>query len=385
MANPSWMALSRRALMIVALCLLLATALPAVAKSPRRPVAVVGSIEVSPEGGLGRIEIHRDLAAVLQRDEGIVSLVDISRPAGPEVVGRFDDGATGSLDGDLAFSSDGKWLIYARQTVQFSRDGIHVIDISDPAAPALASYSPAGGTLRIAHHDDGSTEWVVAMDAIAGLVVYRFEPTAGVLVPVHVSPLPALKVGGPASGGIQILRDPILDTTLMYASTGRTGVEVFDFADPTNPQLLGAWSDIGLAEVEVKISGKKRTIYGASEYWFDAQQEPLVVQLDASKLDNIKQVRVLGTDSTADDRFRVQGMAVRGANLFAAHSELGLVMFTSRLDVGLSVASFHDRRNAAAGVFGDKNHTFDIEFAKGLAYVTDAATGVLTILRSSLF
>ena len=385
MANPFEMALSRRALTIVSLLLLLPTALPAAAKGPRRPIAVVGSLEVSTEGGLGRVEIHRDLAAVLQRDEGIVSLVDISRPADPEVVGRFDDGATRSLDGDLVFSSDGDWLIYARQTEQFSRDGIHVIDVSDPAAPALASYSPAGGTLRIAHHDDGSTEWVVAMDAIAGLVVYRFEPTAGVLVPVHVSPLPGLKVGGPASAGIQIVRDPILDTTLMYAATGMTGVEVFDFSDPTNPQLLGAWSEIGLAEVEVKVTGKKRTIYGASEYWFDSQQEPLVVQLDASKLDNIKQTRVLGTDAAADDRFRVQGMAVKGPNLFAAHSELGLVMFTPRLDVGLRLASFHDPRNAAAGVFGDKNYTFDIEFGRGLAYVTDAATGVLTILRSPLF
>lgn len=378
------MALRRRALTIAALVLLLPAAVPAGAKSPSS-VAVVGSLEVSADGGLGRVEIHRDLAAVLQRDEGIVSLVDISRPSTPEVVGRFDDGATGSLDGDLAFSSDGRWIFYARQTVQFSRDGIHVIDVSDPEAPTLASYQAAGGTLRIAYHDDGSAEWVVAMDAIAGLVVYRFEPAAGVLVPVHVSPLPELKVGGPASAGIQIVHDPILDTTLMYAATGKTGVEVFDFSDPTSPQLLGAWSEMGLAEIEVKVTGKKRTIYGASEYWFDAQQEPLVVQLDASNLEDIKQVRVLGTDSAADDRFRVQGMAVKGRNLFAAHSELGLVMFTPRLDVGLFLASFKDRRNAGAGVFGEKNYTFDIEFDKGLAYVTDAATGVLTILRSSLF
>ena len=358
--------------------------LGAQAKSPR-PVDVVASLEVSKDAGLGRIEIHGGMAAILQRDEGIVSLVDISNPARPKIVGRFDDDASQSLDGDLAFSSDGRWLFYARQTVQFSRDGIHVIDVSDPAAPSLASYQPGGGSLRVDYFDDGTTEWVVSMDAIAGLVVYRFESTAGVLIPVHVSPLPELKVGGPASAGIEILQDPILEKPLMYAATGKTGVEVYDFSDPTNPQLLGAWPDLGLAEIEVKVSGKKRTIYGASEYWFDAQQEPVVVELDASNLSKIKRVRVFRTGSAPDDRFRVQGMAVNGSTLFAAHSELGLVMFTPRLDLGLSLATFNDERNGAAGVLGQDNYTFDVEFRKGLAYVTDAATGTLTIIRSTFF
>jgi hypothetical protein len=375
---------SRRALAALVGMLLVPGSLHASAKSPR-PVQVVASLEVSTEAGLGRIEIHADVAAILQRDEGIVSLVDISNPARPKVLGRFDDDARQSLDGDLAFSSDGRWIFYARQTVQFSRDGIHVLDVSDPAAPSLASYQPAGGTLRVDYFDDGTNEWVVTMDAIAGLVVYRFEATTGVLIPVHVSPLPELKVGGPASAGIEIMRDPILEIPLMYASTGKTGVEVFDFSDPTNPELLGAWGDLGLAEIEVKVSGKKRTIYGASEYWFDAQQEPVVVELDASNLSKIKRVRVLTTRSVPDDRFRVQGMALSGGTLFAAHSELGLVMFTPKLDVGLSLANFDDERNGAAGVLGQANYTFDVEFRKGLAYVTDAATGTLTIIRSAWF
>src|SRR5688572_2887908 len=134
--------------------------------------SIAGAIEVSKAGGLGRVELHGDLAAVLQRDEGIVALVDVSNRARPRVVGRYDDGATQSLDGDLAFSSDGRWLFYARQTVQFSRDGLHVIDVSDPKQPTLRVYQPGGGALRVAHYDDGTDEWVVLMDAVTGMVVY---------------------------------------------------------------------------------------------------------------------------------------------------------------------------------------------------------------------
>lgn len=380
------MTVSRRALPVFVLGLLVAGSLHAHAETRSlRATEVVASLEISEDAGLGRIDIHGDLAAVLQRDEGIVSLVDISVPADPIILGRFDDDARQSLDGDLAFSSDGRWLFYARQTVQFFKDGIHVLDVSDPTAPRHASYQPGGGSLRVGYFDDGTNEWVVALDAITGFVVYRFEPTSGVLIPVHISPLPGLKVGGPASAGIQILQDPILKKPLMYAATGKTGVEVFDFSDPTNPELLGSWGDMGLAEIEVKVSGKKRTIYGASEYWFDKTQEPVVIELNASELSKIKGFRTFRTGAEPDDRFRVQGMALSGTTVVAAHSELGVVAFTPRVGHGLQLATFDDKRNSAAGVFGDGNYSFDIELRKGLAYVTDAATGTLTIIRSSLF
>ena len=343
----------------------------------------VGAVEISKDGGLGRVELHKDLAAVLQRDEGIVSLVDVSRPSRPKVVGRYDNDAQESFDGDLAFSSDGKWLFYARQTHEFSMDGVHVLDVSDPANPSLASYQPAGGTLRIGYFDDGDAEWVVIMDAIDGMVVYRFEPTTGSLVPVHVSPLPPLKVGGPASAGVVITRDPILDIPLLYAATGRTGVEVYDFSDPTDPQLLGEWPDLGLAEIEVRVEGKKRTIYGASEYWFAKQQEPVVVQLDASKLDRIRLVRTYALDLPPEDRFRVQGLALYGDVLYAAHSETGLVAFAPNGGVA-SRTTFRDPRNKNPGVIGEANYTFDVEVRGAYAYVTDAATGVLSILKHPL-
>jgi hypothetical protein len=344
---------------------------------------LVGSLEVSESAGLGRIELHDDIAAVLQRDEGIVSLVDVANPAKPEVVGRYDDDARQSLDGDIVFSTDGQWLIYARQTVQFSLDGVHVIDVSDPSAPALRSYQPAGGTLRIAHHDDGTNEWVVAMDAIAGLVVYRFEPTTGILIPVHASPLPfTSKVGGPASAGIVIQEDPIEKKTLLYAASGGSGLEVFDFSDPTNPAQVGSWSDTGLAEIEVRVTGKKRTVFAASEYWFDAQSRPEIVRLDATKLGAIKQTQVMHLNCPPEDRYRVQGMAFAGEDLYAAHSSVGLLAYWDDSDHSFStfVPFARAPRNELARVL-EAPYVFDVEAVGDHLYATDAATGMLSIIE----
>lgn len=340
---------------------------------------IAGALEVSKSAGLGRIELNGDLAAVLQRDEGIVALVDVSDRSRPKVLGRYDDGASQSLDGDLVFSSDGNWIIYARQTVQFSKDGVHVLDVSDPKNPTLASYQPGGGSLRIEHYDDGTTEWVIVMDAITGMVVYRFEPATGVLVPVHVSPLPALKVGGPASAGLVVKNDPILKKPLLYASTGRTGVEVFDFSDPTSPVLLGSWSELGLAEIEVLVKGKKRLIYGAAEYWFTKTNAPVVVELDASKLGNIDLKRNLSMGCKTDDSQRVQGMALAGDNLYVANSGVGLPVYFSS-DLVRYTPVHVGTQNAEAGYPG-KYYVFDVEADAKYVYATDAANGFLTIVK----
>ena len=344
---------------------------------------LLGSIEVSEAAGLGRLELHDETAAVLQRDEGIVALVDVSNPQKPNVLGRYDDDARQSLDGDLAFSTDGQWLFYARQTVQFSLDGVHVIDVSDPTAPSLHSYQPGGGALRIAHYDDGTDEWVVLMDAITGLVVYRFEPTTGVLVPVHASPLPATaKVGGPASAGIVIQEDPIEKRALLYAASGGSGLEVFDFSDPTSPILLGSWADVGLAEIEVRVTGKKRTVFGASEYWFDPQLRPEIVRLDATNLGAIKQRGAMHLNCPAEDRYRVQGMAFSGKDLYAAHSSVGLMAYWDNWDYSFSTFAPFARgaRNELAGVL-EGPYLFDVEADGDRLYATDAATGILSIIE----
>lgn len=358
----------------------LLVAMNAAGVEARPPRSLVGSLEVSKEAGLGRIELHGRLAAILQRDEGAVALVDVKNPRKPKVLGRYDDDIQDSFDGDLAFSSDGKWLFYARQTHQFSKDGIHVLDIGDPKAPALTHYQPQGGTFRIAYYEDEAGEWIFSLDAIHGFVVHRFVREAGQLVPVHIDPLPLLKVGGPASAGFFVdAKDPKLGVPVLYAATGRTGVQMFDISDPASPALLGSWGELGLAEIEVSATKRSRTIYGATEYWFDKQLEPKVVVLDATKPEVIKEKTSWSVGCPADDQWRVQGMTLWRGGVLAAHSRWGLVEL-SRTS-GTSPLPVADApRNDGATVLGDGPYAMDVEIKGPHIYATDAATGYLSIL-----
>lgn len=341
---------------------------------------MVGAVNVTRDAGLGQIELHGDIGAVLQRDEGIVALLDLSDPEQPKILGRYDDGARLSLDGDLAFSDDGRWLFYARQTRQFSKDGIHVLDVSDPENPAFVSYQPEGGTLRVAYFEDEGREYVFSLDAINGLVINRFDLTRGVLVPVASEPLPALKVGGPASAGLYVdRRDPRLGVPLLYATTGRTGLDVYDISTPELPRKVASWDQAGLADVEVIATKRKRIVYAATEYWFDGSAAPEVRRLDATRLDSIRSTGRLAAGFAPEDTWRVQGIELAGGDLFAAHSHAGLVGFSR--DGAVKAAG-----DAAAPVNPNAGartspYAMDVEARGGLLYVTDAATGTLTVWR----
>ncbi len=340
----------------------------------------ISDIVVSEGAGLGQSEIRGRVGAVLQRDEGIVALLDVSDLGRPKVVGRYDDDARDSLDGDLAFSDDGNWLFYARQTEQFSKDGIHVLDVSDPSAPRLTTYQPQGGTFRIAYYATESAEWVISLDAIHGLVVNRFERTTGQLVPVHVDPLPATKVGGPASAGIAVVpKDRMSGKPLLYVTTGRTGLQVFDFSDPANPRQLGAWDAQGLADIAVAATKKRRTVYAATEYWFRSSEPPAVVVLDASKPEAIKAKARWQLGVPAEPLWMVQGMAVSGRWLYVAHSHAGLLGFDTRGVLRAAIQSGGSRHEGARVTAAP--YYMDVEVTKNRVVTTDAATGELQVLR----
>jgi hypothetical protein len=350
---------------------------------------VVGSTIVSKAAGLGNIEFRKDLGAIVQRDEGVVAILDMANPKMPKTVGRYSDDAQDAFDGDLAFSHDAQFLFYARQTHQFSRDGVHVLNVSDPSAPSLSFYLASGGTLEVAYYYDGTDEWVVFLDAVDGLVVTRFVRETGALVEVFRDPEPVTtKVGGPASAGLHIdASDPQSERPLLYVSTGGSGLQIYDFTDPTTPALLGAWSEVGLADIVVRATARERVVYAATEYWFEKTLKPQVIVLDAGKPDAIKKARVLSLRLPAEDMWRVQGMTWRKGKLLVAHSHAGLVELTPRGRVR-SRALLGGSMNEAAEPppteqmgLRTSAYAMDVEARGRYVYLTDAATGALHVLR----
>lgn len=362
---------------------LVATALAAPAGGAASKGSKPRTVVISKDGGLGRVELAGKVGAVLGRDEGIVTLLDTKSPSSPKPLGSYDDGAEDSLDGDLAFSTDGSHLFYARQTKNFSKDGLHVLDVSDPSAPALAAYHPMGGSFRVAYHQDDAGEWVYVLDAIHGLVTFRFEASTGQVVPVGIDALPALKVGGPASAGIFIdPKDPITKAPLMYVTTGRTGLQVFDIANAAAPELVGKWNEVDLAEVEVRTDKRSRTVFAATEYWFDANLDPEIVVLDATDLTKITQKDTFSAGGKPDpeDRERVQGMAFGPKGLYVAHSTLGVIVFDMKGKVVQRIKLPKGAPGPKAETLGSP-HAMDVEIAKNVMYVTDAASGQLSVFK----
>lgn len=340
----------------------------------------LAEIEVSQAAGLGQVEIRGNIAAVLQRDEGVVSLIDVKDPRKPKILGRYDDDITDSFDGDLAFSKDGKWLFYARQTHQFSKDGVHVLDVSDPKAPRLAFYQPQGGSFRVGYLKQGGSEYVITMDAIAGLVINRFDPTTGALVPVYADPLPPLKVGGPASAGVFIdPKDPKSGVPLLYATNGTSGLDIYDMSNPESPIKVGSWSEAGLADVEVAATKEGRRVFAASEYWFEPNTPAAVYDLNATRLDRIK-VRRVGTGPIEpSEPWRIGGIETTGGRLHLALGHVGLVSSSFK---GRSIAAYHVARpvNENATLRATP-YAMDVDSSKGMLYLTDASSGMLTILK----
>ena len=157
---------------------------------------------------------------------------------------------------------------------------------------------------------------------------------------------------------------------------------MYDISDPVNPELLGSWTEeIGLAELQVSALGKSRTIYAATEYWFNKQLKPEVIVLDATDLSAIKEVDRFSIGAPAEDTWRVQGMELRGDLLYVAHSQGGVVAFEAMSGKVADRIKLGGKPNTGHPFVGAQSMAFDVDFAGGGLFVTDAITGLLTIFR----
>lgn len=358
---------------------------------------VLGALDVT-DTGLGQVAVHDDMAAVVQRDDGVVALLDLADPSAPAVLGRYD-GGTGvadldhPLDGDLVFSADGQVLLHARQTSDWSNEGLHVLDVSDPTSPTRTDLVAQGGMLRVAYGRmaDG-TELVATLDATHGLTVLQLvrTPLGPRVVPLHVDPMTPLGVGGPASAGLEIVPDdPVFGVPTMYVSTGTDGLVVLDLSVPAAPRELARWGDAGLAAIAVQhvtdgADGDHVLVHAAAEYWFEPATAPFLrtIRIDADGTAREVAKRVVAARDLSV-RWKLGGMALVDGGLALAHGHGGLVVIDPA--DGQVLAATTDLGSPAGlreDLGGTAWYAMDVTPAgEDLLLATDAVTGTLTVLR----
>lgn len=248
--------------------------------SERTPGVAEGFIETAVKGGY----------AYLCRsgsDEGLV-IFDVHDIEDPQFVSDIHLDA--GFEADVEVSDDGDWAFWETQRIPgtgvpdptdptslagTTPYGIHIVDISDKAAPRWAGFTPVppNGPHSITYANIGGVDYV-----FASVYSWQYIGTSG-LSPVSLAPpgmqrleIYRLDASGPVAQLTEVASyiDPDFDTglvptdermphdvsisvhpftnrTLAYVAYWNLGVVILDVTDPAHPTKVGAATDFGLA------------------------------------------------------------------------------------------------------------------------------------------
>ena len=194
-----------------------------------RNVEKTGSFPFSalPEGGrtggyVSSVRLCGDHLCLAAVQDGLI-ILDISDPAKPAIAGRVDTQVASGLvvDGNTVYLAD-------------DMDGIHVIDISDPRSPRETGHlatAVGGWEFSVKEHGerglaiDGSRLFVT--DPAYGLTLIEVSNSGGLTrTGEYMTPLP------------DVLSNIQLDKNTAYIAGRNSGFRVVDVANPANPKEL---------------------------------------------------------------------------------------------------------------------------------------------------
>lgn len=209
------------------------------------------------------VQLHEDLAIVtVNGGEGGFVVVDVTDPSAPVVVSRYRSGTNDNWYTKV--TPDGRYVLLtananlAPQGATGVARGIHVVDLTDPSAPRLASIHPwpvRAVNLAIGELAGGTFVFASMMADQFGATreghVQVLRLDEGRLVPVA-----RWKPASPF-GAVVFPHDLALDDGILYASAWDAGAYLVDVSDPAAPRELGHWRPDGFPARGLQVHSVK--------------------------------------------------------------------------------------------------------------------------------
>lgn len=352
----------------------------------------LGTLPFSEESGShGEIDVRGDLALVARNGMGGFEVVDISDPTDLKLLSVFALEETGALDVKWTIPGDGALIGDGGQ--------VHLVDMTDPASPVLASTfdEEAAGLESYQSHmvlpwsfEDG-TEYVYIATQTGNAPMYVLQRDGWNLTYAgsYAFAPPTPLMSDPALGqhDMTIYEDEILGAPIMYVAEGNLGWSAAELSDPAKPTRIG-----GSLSIE-PTPGYTHTI---RVEFIDGQR--IVVTMAEVGLNTVKvydatdlRAPVLLARWNADParpHIPQHNIQLMDGLLYLAHYTEGVYVFNITGIAGgpplLGTASMTPMAHYAVespadgGALGFAN-VWDVAVSKGIVYVNDISNGLTSV------
>lgn len=232
-----------------------------------------------------------------------------------------------ALDGNHAYVAAGK-------------NGLQVIDVTDPAQPtATANFDSAGRAYSVALSGD----YAYLADYDAGLQVFNISD------PFNPVPVAELAIGG-------LARSVAISGNRAYVSGSAAGLKIFDISDPSRPLLEGEYDTNGIVRDVVVRNGYAYVADGGR----------------GLRIINVSDPTQPVTTGLYNTSGRAYGLALSGDYAYVADNEAGLQVIDVSDRTQPRLITSYGTTGDAKGIAVSGNYAY-------VAYVSEAGGGVQVI------
>ncbi|MEJ7599718.1 MAG: hypothetical protein WKG01_17560 [Kofleriaceae bacterium] len=316
----------------------------------------------SPTWGPGytfNVRVIGNLAYLIRQDG--LHIIDVTDPAAPTELGSWRRTGEGySNDVKLVSTTTKRYALIADSPVD-------VVDVTNPAAPQLVAQIP-----EEAH--------TVFTETRAGTTLAYFG-NYNATTPVYdvTDPAQPARLGRYTSPG-SFVHDLSVANGVAYLNSWDAGLEVVDFNAPATPQLLGTWDDTPTntshSNWTATINGRKIAVHGEESYGAHID----VVDIDPMSPNFMKPFASYKTR----DHVSVHNIMVFGTKAYFTYYQDGVrVLDLANPDAPVLAGYFNTwdpQGPASSSAFFESAVGLDVDLARKLIFVADSPRGLL-ILR----